>query len=191
MSRRILLAAILGGLALFVWGGLSHTVLGLGEHGVQYLAQPQSLMDAMKGSVPVSGIYYLPAESAGKLRPEQENGPWGILVYHPSGATTAMTNQLVIEGVLNILQALLVAIILSLVPGLSGYLSRVGFVFLLGVLAGTSLTVQYWNWYGFPANYTLATIADKLIGFLIVGLVVAAFVKPAVAGSRTATEKAA
>jgi len=192
MAKRILLAGILGGLGLFVWGGLSHTVLGLGEHGVQYLAEPQPVVDALRVSIPQSGLYYFPQmDSSGKLRPEQANGPWGILIYHPSGASTMMTRQLVNECILNIVQALIAAFLLSLAPGLTGYLSRAGFVILLGLLAGAGLSIEYWNWYGFPADYTAATIADKVIGFVIVGLVAAAFVKPASAGIRAVPAKAA
>jgi hypothetical protein len=182
MAKRILLAGVLGGVALFVWGGLSHTVLGLGEHGVQYLSQPQPLVEAMRASVPQSGLYYFPQDSAGKMRPELENGPWGIMVYHANGASSMMSRQLVTEGILNIVQALMAAFLLSLVPGLTSYLSRVGFLVLVGLIGSAGLSLQYWNWYGFPANYTMATIADKFIGFAIVGLVAAALVKPAPAG---------
>jgi len=192
MAKRILLAGILGGLGLFVWGGLSHTVLGLGEHGVQYLAEPQPLVDALRISIPQSGFYYFPQmDSSGKLRPEQANGPWGILIYHPSGASPMMTRQLVNECILNIVQALIAAFLLSLAPGLTGYPSRAGFVIVLGLLAGAGLSIEYWNWYGFPANYTAATIADKVIGFVIIGLVAAAFVKPAPAAIQAVPAKAA
>ena len=47
MTKRILLAGVLGGLALFVWGALSHMVLGLGSVGMAYLPQQQLVMQAM------------------------------------------------------------------------------------------------------------------------------------------------
>jgi hypothetical protein len=90
-----------------------------------------------------------------------------------------MSRPLVNECILNIVQALIAAFLLSLATGLGGYLSRVGFVAGLGLFAAIGINIEYWNWYGFPANYTVATIADKFIGFLIVGLVAAALVKPA------------
>jgi hypothetical protein len=57
--------------------------------------------------------------------------------------------------------------------------ARVGFVTLLGVPVALMSNVESWNWYGYPLNYTAATILENLIGFLVVGLVAAAFVKPA------------
>jgi hypothetical protein len=61
----------------------------------------------------------------------------------------------------------------------------------LGVLSGIATNVEYWNWYGFPANFTMATIADKILGFLVVGLVAAAMVKPSGAVTRVTVAKAA
>jgi len=192
MAKKLILAGVVGGVALFLWGGLSHMVLGLGEHGVQYLPQPQPVVAAMKASVPGSGLYYFPlTEASGKLTPEQEGGPWGILVYHASGASMAMSRQLITECILNMVQALVAAFLLSLVPGLTGFISRVGFVVAAGLVGAAGLSIEYWNWYGYPANYTAATIADKLIGFAIVGLVAAAFIKPAAASLPVERAKAA
>jgi len=192
MAKRVLLAGVLGGVALFFWGGLSHMVLGLGELGVQGLPQQQPTVDAMQASIAKPGLYFFPqGDGKGHLSSAETNGPWGILVYHPSGASVAMSRQLAIECLLNIGQALIAAFLLYLALGLSGYLSRVGFVAALGLLVAIGQSVEYWNWYGFPANYTAATIADKFIGFLIVGLIAAAVVKPAPARIRLAPAKAA
>lgn len=188
--KRILLAGLVGGIALFLWGGLSHMALGLGEIGVQNLPQPQSVMDGVR-SIPKAGFYYFPPVDSGKMAPEHAGGPWGILIYHPTGASMMMTGQLVNECILNIVQALLAAFLLSLVPGLGSYFSRVGFVFVIGLVAAITTNIEYWNWYGFPANYTAAIVSDRLIGFLIVGLVAAAFIKPAAAPMAVLGKKAA
>lgn len=178
MARRILLAGVLGGLALFLWGGLSHMVLGLGQVGVQNLPQQQTVMDTLKASVPQSGFFFFPqVDSAGKVSPEKVGGPFGIMIYHSSGAGGSMTGQLINECILNIVVALLAAFLLSLAPGLAGYVPRVGFVTLLGLVVALMTNVQYWNWYSFPLNYTVAAISGSVIGFLIVGLIAAALVK--------------
>lgn len=180
MTKRILFAGILGGVALFFWGGLSHMVIGLGEVGVHSLPQQQPVLDGMKSSIASPGLYYFPqGDAAHHLTPAEENGPWGILIYHMTGASFAMGRQLVNECILNVIQALFAAFLLSLASGLGSYVSRVGFVVMLGFLGAIGMSVEYWNWYGFPANYTAAAIADKVIGFLIVGLIAAVFVRPA------------
>lgn len=179
MAKRILLAGVVGGFALFLWGGLAHMVLGLGEVGIQYLPQQQPVMDALKTSVPQSGFYFFPqADAAGKLPAEKAGGPYGFMVYHASGAGGAITGQLVNECILNIVLALFAAFLLSRAPALNGYVSRVGFVTLLGLMVGLMTNVQYWNWYGFPLSYTVAGVAIDIVGFLIVGLIAAALIKP-------------
>lgn len=179
MAKRILLAGVLGGLALFLWGGLSHMVLGLGDAGMQYLPQQQPVMQALQASVPQSGFYMFPqGDKAGNLPADKIGGAHGLLIYHPSGASGMRPGQLLNECILNIVLATLAAYLLSLAPGLSGYAARVGFIVVVGLITTLMTHVEYWNWYEFPVTYTVANIFDNIVGFLIVGLVAAAFVKP-------------
>jgi len=190
--KRILLAGVLGGIGLFVWGGLSHMVIGLGEVGIRGMPQQPMVVDALRASIPQAGFYFFPQPDATRnLPPEQVGGPHGILIYHPRGASMAMGGMLVEECILNIVQALILAFLLSLVPDLRGYGSRVGFVVLIGLLAGITTNIEYWIWYGFPANYTAAIVCDRVIGFLVVGLIAAAFVKPGAAQVEVMPAKAA
>jgi hypothetical protein len=179
MTKRILLAGVLGGFALFVWGGLAHTVLGLGLVGVQYLPQQQAVIGTLQTSVPQSGLYFFPqTDAAGKVPAEKAGGPYGLMIYHPTGAGGSMSGQLTTELVVNIVLAAFAALLLSLASGLSTYGSRVGFVTLLGLAIGLMTNLEYWNWYGFPISYTFSAIAIVVIGFLLIGLIAAALVKP-------------
>jgi hypothetical protein len=192
MAKRILLAGILGGFALFIWGGMSHMVLGLGMVGIQNLPQPQPVMDALKAATPQSGFYFFPpADAAGKVAPDKAGGPYGIMIYHAAGAGAAMTGQLVKECALNIVMALFAAFMLSLASGVTGFVSRVGFVTMLGLMVGLMTNVQYWNWYGFPMNYTVVAVFNDVVGFLIVGLIAAAVVKAPVQRMTAVPAKAA
>jgi hypothetical protein len=178
MTKRILLAGVLGGLGLFVWGGLSHTVLGLGDAGVQSMPQQEPVVQAMKTAMPQSGMYVFPqGDKPGTLRADQVGGSWGILIYHPTGATANVGPQLARECILNIVLATLAAFLLSR-ASLDRYISRVGFVAVAGLITALMTNVEFWNWYGFPTKYTVSNVIDNGIGFLIVGLIAAAFVKP-------------
>ncbi len=48
-----------------------------------------------------------------------------------------------------------------------------------GILAAISTNISYWNWYGFPGNYTFAYAFTIVVGFAVAGLVTAAMLKPA------------
>lgn len=54
---------------------------------------------------------------------------------------------------------------------------QAGFVVVLGVLASLTTNLEYWNWYDFPGNYVAGYMVTQIIGFTLVGLVVAALVK--------------
>ena len=190
MAKRVVLAGVLGGVALFFWGGLSHMMIGLGNVGIQNIQQP--VYDAMKMAITQPGFYFFPeSDMKGTIKDEYKGGPIGIVIFKPTGAGASMTGQLVNEAVLNVVQALLAAFLLSLAVTLTRYPKRVGFVFVLGILSAIATNIEYWNWYGFPASYTWASIVDKLIGFMVVGLVVAAIVKPAAATMQVVPARAA
>ena len=61
--------------------------------------------------------------------------------------------------------------------GVESFAGRVGFVLLAGMLAAITTNSPYWNWYGFPSNYTVAYMSIEIIGFLCVGLVAALLLK--------------
>ena len=59
----------------------------------------------------------------------------------------------------------------------TGYATRVGFVVVVGIIAAASTNLEYWNWYDFPSAYVAGYLITQVVGFLLVGLVAAAFVK--------------
>jgi len=174
MAKRILLGGILGGLALFMWGGLSHMVIGLGEVGIQNIQRP--VYDSMKTAVSRQGFYFFPeSDGKGNIKEEFKGGPTGILIYRPNGAGAPMTGQLMNETILNIVQALLAAYLLSLAATkLTRYPQRVGFVFVLGILSAIATNIEYWNWYGFPASFILAEGVEEIIGWALASAAMAA-----------------
>jgi hypothetical protein len=186
MTKRVLLAGFLGGLVIFVWLFVAHEFLGLGAVGVKEIPNEQAVVAMIRANVTQAGFYFFPGlrMSSGATKEQMEAAmkkaegqAYGILIYHPSGATFITPRRLVVQFALNLVQALAAAVLLAWAGGLSSYASRVGFVFLVGVLASLSTNVEYWNWYSFPSNYTCGYMATQAIGYLVGGLVVAGFVK--------------
>lgn len=190
MAKRILAAGILGGVAMFLWLSLAHVVLGTGSVGIKGIPNEQAMLGAMHSNLPQSGFYFFPGLGLppGASRADQnaamkvyaqkiQDGPSGILIYHPSGQKALSLSQLLTEFGTNIVQGILAAFLLSLATGLRSYVARVGFVAVAGLLAGITTNTSYWNWYGFPGSYTVAYAFTEIVGFLCVGLVAAAIVK--------------
>lgn len=181
---RIVLAGILGAIAMFAWMSIAHMATPLGSTGLSQIPGEAPVIAAMQRSIgDHSGLYIFPwidpkdpkmMEKYAKIMP---TSPSGLLLYHPPSGATGMTKQLVYEFAKELIECLLAAFVLGL-AGIAGYLSRVSFVALIGVAASISTNASYWIWYGFPADYTASSIVITFVGYLAAGLAIAAIVKP-------------
>lgn len=194
MTKRVVIAGILGGLTMFVWLFVAHEFLPLGELGVQEIANEGPVLSAMQSSIPQAGLYLFPGFGLGPnptstqrhaampaYMKKYEQSPHGILVYHPASGAFNFGGALAKEGAINLLEGLLAAWLLSFAAARKPYSARAGFVVILGVLAAITTNLEYWNWYDFPGNYVAGYMVTQIIGFTLVGLVVATFVKTEVA----------
>jgi hypothetical protein len=189
MTTRALLAAILGGIVMFIWSFIAHDLLPLGEIGMREFKNESAVLDALKTNLgDARGLYHFPGHRAGPNATRQEksdamkramekaaSGPSGLLIYHPSREFT-FGKLLGIEFATELLEAILVVFLLTQTR-IESFGGRVRFVFLAGILAAITTNIPYWNWYGFPSNYTAAYICIEIIGFLCVGLIAALLLK--------------
>jgi hypothetical protein len=179
MGRRVL-AAIAGGVVVFVWSALSPMALGLGTAGISTIPNEERVAQAIRGAITEPGLYFLPGfDTSHKMTAEEEKawtekyrrGPSGILVLQPGGRDPMMPEQLVVELVADILAAGVAAFILGAIGG--SFLARAMAVGLLGVFEWLDINVSYWNWYKFPTTFTVASLVEQLIGWTLAGLVMA------------------
>ena len=171
---RIVMAGVLGGLTLFIWGAVSHMASPLGEAGLQSLPDEESVTAVLRQSVPEAGMYFFPGmDMKAKMTPEQEKawteryrtGPAGLLVYRPVGGEPYSPRLFVVEALSNILAATLAAFLLSMAA--PGFRQRLLFGAALGAVGWMSVSVSYWNWYGFPTSFTLAEGVEEIIGWAL------------------------
>ncbi|MGI9115392.1 MAG: hypothetical protein DLM52_09270 [Chthoniobacterales bacterium] len=181
MTTRIFLAGILGGIAMYIWTTLAHTVLPLGEVGVREMKNESAVVDALRGNVGNGdGLFLFPGlgptpsreakhEAMRHMGEKLANGPSGFLVYH-SRRPLNFPRLLVTEFATELVQALLVVFLLAQTR-LMSFGARVGFVSMAGILAAITTNISYWNWYGFPKHYTATYMFIEIVGFIIVGIV--------------------
>ena len=175
--NRIVLAGILGGLAMFIAGSFTHTVLPLGEAGMSQLSNEEAVLSAMKANITQPGLYFFPGRPGGPDSDKQWEqrilaGPVGILVYTPQGQEPMAPRLLLREFLSNVLVAIVAAYLLAQTR-LVFFGSRVLFVTALGLVCWLAISISYWNWYNFPPAFTLAELAHELIGFAAAGVVIA------------------
>lgn len=197
MTKRVLIAAVLGGIVFFIWSSVAHVVLPLGETGVKEIPSENSVLSAMQTSIGgTHGLYIFPGLGVGPdASRDQKNAamqnydeklagvPSGLLIYHPAGEKSLIPRKLATEFLTELLEAFLLTIVLAYVRVIS-FASRVGFAALMGLAAAIATNVPYWNWYGFPTNYTAAYMTTQIVGYLFMGLVAAAVLGRAQARTR-------
>src|SRR5262249_25892270 len=132
-----------------------------------------------------SGFYFFPGFGVGD-KPSSEarkeamkhmnetlaKNPSGVLIYYPPGRQFQFGKLLGVEFVTELIAALL-AVFLLAQTRIASFAGRVGFVLVTGILVAIMTNVQYWNWYGFPGNYTAAYMLIEVIGFFCAGIVAA------------------
>jgi hypothetical protein len=195
-TTRIILAGVLGGIAMFIWTSIAHMALPLGHAGIRELPNEPAVLAALQtGLGDEAGLYLFPGLGVGdNPTREQEkeamtrypeklaSNPSGLLMYHPTGARPlTMGKWLTIEFATELLEAILAVFLLAQTRIVS-FGGRVGFVFVAGILAAIATNVSYWNWYGFPSVYIAAYMSIQIVGFLCIGLVAALALRSQTAG---------
>ena len=109
---------------------------------------------------------------------KHREGPLAVVIARPQGEEPMAAGVFLRGFALQVLVAFIAAWLLSKAAGLSSYGARVQFVTVLGLFASLMIDGAYWNWFLFPASYTVTALADHTLGWLLAGLAMAAIVKP-------------
>jgi len=186
--KRIILGGILAGIAMFMWEGLAHEVLPLGEAGIKGLPNEPPVLASIKDSVKESGFYIFPwmdttpglskDQAMQKTMERAKAGPAGLMVVFPGGRDYPMGTLLGKQCGFDIVAMLIAAAMVSWAGVLKAFGGRVAFVTMLGLFPTLSVDLPFNNWYGFPATYTAAQFVVHLVGYLVGGLVIAVIVRP-------------
>ena len=71
--KKILLPSVLGGVALFIWGSLSHMVLGIGEASIKQIPNEDVVLASMRNNITEHGFYFFPGyEQSPDMTDEQQ-----------------------------------------------------------------------------------------------------------------------
>ena len=179
---RVLVAGLIGGIVMFVWGAAAHMALGLGETGIHLPANENAVLSSLhEGLGNQPGIYILPSLDPKKMGDEAvlkaysekaATSPYAFVVYLPQGEDMMqMGPQIGRQWASDTLSALALAFVMGL--AVVGFRRRLAIAAAAAVFAWLSTLLPYWNWYRFPLDFTLAALAEQLIGWLIAGAAMA------------------
>lgn len=169
--KRTVLLSLIAGVVLFMWGFVSHGVLPWYGLAYQEFADEAAIAAALQDNAPNRGIYYLPYSDADR----DPGKPEAFVNVLPRGPETTLASKMAFGLIIQVVSAFLV---ISLVrrSASSAYWNRVGLFGLVGIIVGVASHGYYWNWFEFPSTYTVITILDIAIGWVLTGLVIARFI---------------
>jgi len=183
--KRIFLSGLVAGIAFFIWLSVVHLATPLGEVGVRAIPNETEVVTAVKNTISKDGFYFFPnamtAPGASKeekkaamaaAMEKMKTSPTGIMIVHPNGKAPLAASLLIVEFLNDVVQGMLLAWLLS-VSTMTTIKGKVMFAFVTGLAATCVTNVSYWNWYGFPTDYTLAYMFGEVGGYVVMGLAIA------------------
>ena len=176
-----LIAILLGTLALFVWSAFSWMVLQLHDNSFKNIPESVVLAADFKSTMPAAGVYHYPGlptdgnwEAAMK---KAEEGPAiSLMVFLPDGITPFSPISFLLSLCLNLL-AVAMACYFLMQTNLATYGSKVLFVAMLGLFAGVVVEIPKGMWFNFPASHVIPYMVDYIVGWTLVGAILARFIK--------------
>jgi len=189
---KLILAVLLGALAIFLWEFVAHMFTPLGEAGLGYLPKVEAVSSSLQSAIGgKAGMYIFPTggltadssreekqKAMERMNEEMKTKPSGLLIYKPAGTEFNFGKNLAVQFVTDLAKAALLLALLTHTR-LASFGKRVGFVVLAGVLAAIVTNIPHWNWYGYDPTFTMSQIVMEIIGFFCAGLVIAWLYKPA------------
>lgn len=182
---RLVIAAVVGTIVVFLWGFFAGGGLGLWSSELRDLPKGAEarITTTVQSDVPSTGSYLFPSrprvlegDDGQAWQKAAENGPAGILLVRPSGVRPMATGMFITGLSLQFAASLLVAVILS-IAGSTGIgfggrmalgLSMVAFAVIAGVLVPS-------NQMQLPADWTRSMAGELAIGWglavMAIGLV--------------------
>src|SRR5271168_1936329 len=172
MVKKILLGTIVGAVTIFLitfaWQSLP-----VAETGIRSLPHEEALSAAMRLGISEPGWYMFPGIDVARQNDPAEqkrflaafsHGPTGLIIFQPGGTEFSFPKLLVKQFLFGAVAAFVMSWLLAMSAGaLAGFGQRVLFVALIALFGGFVTDLPYWNWYGFPGNYTAA----HLIGIVL------------------------
>ena len=123
---RLILAALLAAVSIFLWEFVAHSFTPLGEAGIGYLPNSDAVSSSLQSIGGQAGIYVFPtagvtAESSRaekqkameRMNEEMKTKPSGLLVYKPAGTEFTFGKNLAVQFALDLAKAVLLLALLA------------------------------------------------------------------------------
>lgn len=172
---RLVMAGLAAGVAIFVWGAISHMVLPIGDMGITPLPdEGGAVSTVLKERLSKPGLYMYPWETdMAKMEAIVRERPRGLVTYTPAGVPWSLGGSLGTQFVLDVLVGLGLAFLMNMVlRALPSMGSRILFAVAAGAIGTYGNLLPFWNWYGFPLVFVAGVMMDVLVGCALAGFII-------------------
>lgn len=161
--RYLLTAALVGGIVSFGWGAVSHMTGMFSSLEPKAFTDSTAVVESVRANAPSNGIYFDGRGLFAAVAFERDLRPKFASMVVP------MVIQLAIEiGVSFLLAWVLLRLPVWPIMGTGSMFATIG------LAGGIEILFPESNWYGFPMAVQLAELADLVIGWFLLGLVIGA-----------------
>jgi hypothetical protein len=182
---RTLLAAIIGGLVVFVWGFVSHAQLNLAESTIKQAPKEDALHQLCKDTITQPGIYAVPYRAPAVEKDPAQKEAWekkyqegNALIIRGRDHEQSMSPQtLMYQGAICVIGAFILALFLGSGTSAAGAVTRIFSGAAFGAFAWVSQDAPNWIWYRFPWDYEQATLINAVVGWAAAAFVMALILK--------------
>jgi len=183
---RTLIAAIVGGVVVFIWGYVAHVVLSLGDASIMKLKGEDSFMESVRSAAPEPGVYAFPfiapdqmSDAAVKNAHDQKymTGPNGLLVVGPNGEEPMGMHRMIRQIAASIIAAFFAAMLISGLGTGTGLVTKTVAGGALGLFAFTSQDLPNWIWWGFSRDFEMSRLIFTVVAWAAAGLVMSFVLK--------------
>lgn len=187
---RMIIAAVVGGLIVMVWGAVSWMALPFHNMSLNTLPGGVVEVEALLTGIPEQGVYHYPGfphhEDGSPVTVEEmetafermRRGPVvSLMIVHPHGTEPFPMENFVIGTAVNILGAgILAALVGRARRGGASWASAMGIVFAFAAFAVCAAVLPGWLWWGYPWLFGLLEVTDVIIAWLLAGAAICAIV---------------
>ncbi len=180
---RLLIAAIIGGIVMFIWSAVAHMALPIGEMGMKVAVEQDAALSAIQASATQGeGVYMLPTFAPERMsdkafveafQQQYKSSPYALVIWQPGGnpVIASMVPNLIKQLANDLIAAFLLAWVLAL--GAFGFGKRLMVAGVMALFAWIAISLPHWNWFMFPTAFTVGTLLEQLIGWLLAGAAIA------------------
>jgi hypothetical protein len=182
MCKKVIIGALLGGVVLLLWQFAVRELLGIYDDAFVKLEDPAAVEAVLRENLPEenltgSGMIVIPHPEPGDTDAEAKAMEKLTTGFSLFGAVNlagrnSFGTALGIQFALNVLaSAVLMFVLLAANPSTLG--SRIALVLCFAMFAVLTELIPNWNWGGSSLAYISRQIGEQIVGWALVGLVLA------------------